>query len=249
MEKSELFGVPVALGGREELLSEVLVLLDTGGSVATVNATMLEHARTHPSFRHTLSDMSVCIPDGQGVVRALRSRGRRTDALAGVELGLLILAARHGLRLALYGAKPGGAERAAEAILTLSPTTEIVYVRDGYRHTPFEVARDLSALCPDLVYLCLGSPKQEEIAKMLSHILPRALIIGLGGSFDVWSGEKKRAPLKMQQLGLEWLWRMVREPRRMLKLPMLLSFSLHAFLEEVHTKSTKTQRKSIRGRK
>ena len=244
MKVSQLLGIPVTLGTREELLSRVLSLLETGGTVATVNATMLEHARSHPAFHKTLSGMSLCIPDGQGVARALQKRGEKTDALAGVELGLLLLTARQGLRLAIYGGREGVAQRAGARLQELCPSVELVYIRDGYHHTPFEVARELSAVALDLVYVCLGSPKQEEVVEMLSRILPHALLIGLGGSLDIWCGDTTRAPGKMREMGLEWLYRMWREPHRIVKIPALISFEYHTFLERLHTKSTKRGEKT-----
>ena len=244
MKESTLLRVPVALGTREELLGKVLSLLECGGTVATVNATMLEYAYTHTAFHRTLCEMSLCIPDGKGVSLAFCGRDEKTDTLPGVELGLLVPASRQNLRIALYGGKGDVASRAGEYLLSISPTSEIVYSRDGYHHTPFEVCKDLATLSPDLVYIALGSPKQEEVTRLLSAILPNALIIALGGSFDVWCGDKARAPKKMQSLGLEWLWRMMKEPRRFTKIPTLIAFSYHAFLENMHTKSTKTKEKS-----
>ena len=244
MKDCRLFGVSVALGTREELYRRILSLFESGGTVATVNATMLEYARTHKDFRDTLCSMSLCIPDGKGVSRAFLKMGEYTDVLPGVELGLLLLCSRPYLRLALYGGKRAVGERAAQAILSLCPTVDIVYVRDGYRHTPFEVARDLSLQEVDLVYVCLGSPRQEEVARMLSQVLPKAVVIGLGGSFDVWCGDITRAPEKIRDAGLEWLYRMLKEPRRLAKLPALFSFEMHSFLERLRTKSTKNYRKS-----
>lgn len=239
MTSARIFKLEIAAGTREELMESLLALLRRGGTVATVNATMLERARTHKGFYRTLSEMSLRIPDGVGVARTLRAYGAPSEALAGVELGLMLPAAQPGLRIALYGARPGVAVRAGESLVALAPSAEIVLVRDGFHYTPFEVARELAVLCPDLVYLCLGSPKQEEVALMLSRTLPHALIIGLGGSFDVWSGDKRRAPQSMRKMGLEWLFRMLSEPSRFLQLPALVSFTLHTFLEKMYAKFTK----------
>lgn len=243
MRESKLFGVGVSLGTREELLREALALLDTGGTIATVNATMLEYARTHSAFREVLEGMSLRLPDGRGVSRAFSRRGEETDTLPGVELGLLLLTSRAYLRVALYGGMAGVAKRARDAILALSPTTDIVYVRDGYHYTLFEVARDLAKVQVDLVFVCLGSPRQERVAKMLSEILPNALIVGLGGSFDVWCGDTPRAPVMWQKNGMEWLWRILKEPKRISKVPALVSFSWHLFKEELQQNSQKAKKK------
>ena len=244
MKSARVFDLEIAAGTREELIGRLLSLFDHGGAVATVNATMLERARRSAPFHRTLSDMTLRIPDGVGVARALQVYGAPSDALAGVELGLMLPVLRPRLRIALYGARSGVAERAGKALLEIAPHTELVFVRDGFQHTTFEVARELSSLSPDLVYVCLGSPRQEEVALMLSHVLPRAVIIGLGGSFDVWSGDKRRAPEWLRRVGLEWFYRMLGEPTRFLQLPALFSFKLHTYVECAYAKFTKKAGKS-----
>ena len=243
MRTTKLFGIPIAVGKREELLTALRSLLEEGGTVATVNATMLEHARKSKTFAKTLCSMSLCIPDGEGVRLALKKRGVETDTLPGVELALLLPERKENLRLALYGGRVGVGERAWESIRRHAQSTQLVYIKDGYSHSPFEVGRELSALSVDLLYVCLGSPRQEEVACMLSRILPCTLIIGLGGTLDVLSGDIPRAPKKIRELGCEWLWRMAYEPRRFVKFPSLLSFGIHSFLERLHTKSTKSEAK------
>lgn len=239
MSSTRIFGIEIEAGTREELMGRLYALVGKGGAVATVNATMLEHARKSAPFHRTLSRMSLCIPDGVGVARAMRAMGAPSEALAGVELGLLLPTLRPELRIALYGACVGVAERAGAALLALAPKSKLVLVRDGYHHTPFEVGRELVDLRPDLVYICLGSPKQEEVALLLSQLLPHALTIGLGGSFDVWSGDKRRAPLLVRKMGLEWLFRMLSEPSRLAQLPTLVSFWWHAAWERAYAKYTK----------
>lgn len=244
MRERKMFDIPLVLGTREELLFEAISLLGRGGCIATVNATMLEYARTHPTFADTLKEMTICLPDGQGIARAFRMRGEETETLPGVDLGLLLVRGQPNLRLALYGAKAGVAKEAADTIRSISPDTEIVYIRDGYHHTPFEVAKDLCSLSPDLCYVCLGSPKQERVARMLSRATPRTLVIPLGGSFDVWSGTLRRAPVKMQDMGLEWLYRMIKEPKRIKNIPSLISFSYHSFVENIQQNSQKQRKKA-----
>ena len=242
MNYARIFDLEIAAGTRGELTDALLMLIGRGGTVATVNALMLERARKSCEFHRTLSDMSLCIPDGVGVVRAMRSCGVTSEVLPGVELGLLLPMMRPHLRIALYGAAAGVAARAGEKIQSIAPETEIVLVRDGFHHTPFEVARELVPRRPDLVYLCLGSPKQEEVARLFSRDLPQALIIGLGGSFDVWCADKSRAPMPMRRMGLEWLFRMLKEPVRFSQLPALFSFTFHIFLEQMYTKFTKKEK-------
>ena len=125
MNRARIFDLEIATGTREELFAQLLRLLSRGGTVATVNATMLSRARANKEFHRTLSDMTLRIPDGVGVARALRACGAPSEALAGVELGLMLPLARPHLRIALYGARYGVAERAGEksSVAHIGPVT------------------------------------------------------------------------------------------------------------------------------
>ena len=249
MKSARIFDLEIAAGTRKELVRRVLSIFECGGAVATVNAVMLERARKSASFHRTLADMALRVPDGVGVARAMHGFGAASEALPGVELGLMLPRLRPNLRIALYGSAPSVAQRAGRELQKGAPESKIVLVRDGYLHTPFEIARELAPLRPDLVYVCLGSPKQEEVSLMLSRLLGRAVVIGLGGSFDIWSGDKRRAPSKMRALGLEWLWRMIREPRRFFQFPTLVSFKMHIFAEQICAKFTKSGGGSAQAKK
>ena len=116
-------------------------------------------------------------------------------------------------RVFLYGAKPGVAERAAARLRERHPDL-IFAAADGYGDDP---VRRISAFCPHIVGGCLGADKQERwIAQHKGEL--GGVLIGLGGSIDVWAGSVKRAPRFLQRTGLEWLYRTVREPRRLPRL-------------------------------
>ena len=114
------------------------------------------------------------------------------------------------------------------------PGLNLVYIQDGYFKDDERVLAELKNASPDLVLVALGSPKQEEFISRAKSLLPKALMIGLGGSFDVWSGVVERAPLFYQKAGLEWLYRTVKEPKRFKRIfPTLPLFVLSVLKEKL----------------
>lgn len=220
METAEIFGVSVLVGKREELRLWAERCLREGGALATVNATMLDRARRDRVFRHTLMSMT-CIPDGIGVRALLLLFGVRTDVLPGVEMLEEILA--HGNpRVALIGGRVGVAEGAAEHLLGRNPELNIALISDGYSDFFGMLSQRLCEL--DAVCLAIGSPRQELLARRLCMRQSGLFCIGLGGTLDVYSGRVRRAPRLFRTVGLEWLWRMMREPRRLLGIAALVRF-------------------------
>ena len=124
-------------------------------------------------------------------------------------------------------------EKAAENIKNEFENINIVYVQDGYFKDDERVMDDLKILQPRLILCALGSPKQEEFIAKSKTMLPDSLFIGVGGSFDVWSGVVQRAPEIYQKLGLEWLYRTVKEPQRFKRIfPTLPLFVLNVLREK-----------------
>ena len=134
---------------------------------------------------------------------------------------------------AFVGAKPEIIQKAVENLKKEVPNLNAVYVQDGYFKDDDRVLDELTAANPKLVLVALGSPKQEIFISKAKNLLPNALFIGLGGSFDVWSGVVERAPEIWQKLGLEWLYRTVKEPKRFKRIfPTLPLFVLKVFKEK-----------------
>ena len=127
-----------------------------------------------------------------------------------------------------------GLKRVEDAIMVNEfENINIVYVQDGYFKDDERVMNDLKILQPRLVLCALGSPKQEEFIAKSKTMLPDSLFIGVGGSFDVWSGVVQRAPEIYQKLGLEWLYRTVKEPQRFKRIfPTLPLFVLNVLREK-----------------
>ena len=130
-----------------------------------------------------------------------------------------------GGRLYLLGSKPGVAEEAGRRILEQHPNIVLCGVHDGYFQDSDPVAREVAQAQPDLLFVCLGAPKQEKWIARFGLLTGAKLAIGLGGALDVFAGNVERAPEQWQKLGMEWAYRLVKEPKRigrMAKLPLVL---------------------------
>ena len=130
-----------------------------------------------------------------------------------------------GNRLFLLGGKPGIAELAAKKMLEQHPKLCICGTMDGYFKEAADAVQRINAAKADVVYVCLGAPKQENFMHDHAHELNVKLMIGLGGTLDGIAGTVKRAPRWMIRLQLEWLYRLIKEPRRigrMMRLPKFI---------------------------
>lgn len=196
-----------------------------GGQIVTLNAEMTMVAREQPELGAVIRRAELVIPDGAGVVWALGRQGVRVRRSPGIELAadLLAHAERVGWRVALVGASPPVMKALLPRLRQRHPSLQIVLCEHGYQEAAAwpAIEQRLQALQPDLVLVALGVPRQETWSLRLRQGQP-GVWMGVGGSFDVWSGTKKRAPAWMGRLQIEWLYRLVQEParwRRMLALP------------------------------
>lgn len=196
-----------------------------GGQIVTLNAEMTMVARQQPELGDVIRRAELVIPDGAGVVWALARQGVSVRRSPGIELAadLLTHAERVGWRVALVGASPEVMARLLERLTTRHPSLDLVLTVHGYQDAAAwpRIEDSLRSLRPDLVLVALGVPRQETWSLRQRQGQP-GLWMGVGGSFDVWSGSKKRAPAWMGRLQIEWLYRLIQEParwRRMLSLP------------------------------
>jgi N-acetylglucosaminyldiphosphoundecaprenol N-acetyl-beta-D-mannosaminyltransferase len=207
-----------------------------GGQVVTINPEMIYYAKKNPYFSDIISSAELVIPDGIGVEIGLKILGHKVKRIPGIELGkeLIIKFSNNNKTVALIGAKPEVLKTAVKNLLSEIDNLNIVYAQHGYYEDEDEVIASLSNVNPDLILVALGSPKQELFINKLKTKLPKSAMIGLGGSFDVWSGTVKRAPKIYQVLGLEWLYRTIKEPKRFKRIfPTLPLFILKVFKERL----------------
>lgn len=211
MTYERIFGISVAAGGKDELLSLARKMVGNGGKISTVNPEILNLARSRRDLYFALRE-SVNIPDGIGVCRALRNRGLAAERLPGVELGELLLG--EGVRFAVIGGRAGVASLAAERLAERHEGAVPVLSECGYAIRECDYIDRIKAARPSVVFVCLGTPRQELFIRRAYAEYPAALYVALGGSADVYSGRVERAPAVLSRAGLEWLWRTAREPKR-----------------------------------
>ena len=235
MEDVKLYGVKIDNVTMEE--SVYRSLRDTGEPcvVFTPNALILERARGDVELAHLLNRASLSLPDGAGVLWAAQKMGMPLrERVAGIDFGseLLLRAERAGLRVFLLGGNEGVAERAAENLRKKHPRLCICGTTWGYFDKNGEenmnVISHIRACRPHILFVCMGFPVQERwVIENLHHLTNIRTIACLGGSLDVWAGDIARAPAWMSRAGLEWFWRMLRQPKRLANLPEIFSFLWH----------------------
>lgn len=220
-----LLGVPVAAVTMDEALDilEQFVSERRTHLVVTSDASSIVRAQEDEEFRRIVQNADLVTPDGIGVVWGARLLGLPIyQRVPGVELmaKLCERAAQKGWKVFLLGAKPGVAEQAAKNLQARYPSLQIVGTHHGY-FTPEEepqVIAKIKAAQPDILFVAFGIPKQEKWIARHADELQVPICIGVGGSFDVYAGVVKRAPEWVQRLCLEWLYRTIRDPRRLPRL-------------------------------
>ncbi|MCA9799996.1 MAG: WecB/TagA/CpsF family glycosyltransferase [Cyanobacteria bacterium HKST-UBA04] len=225
-----VLGYPVDLGTKAELLARLHTQLDTPDTapptvhVVTLNPEMIMRGQQDPAFGTVLKQADLVLPDGAGVVWALnrRLKGKQPQArVAGIEFSeaLLAHAAEHREPVALIGAADDINRAAVANLIERFRGLQVVYHHHGFLQTDAQrraVAEACAMAQPRYVFVAMGVPHQEYWIRDYRHLFsqPTALI-GVGGSFDIWSGLKQRAHPLFLKLGLEWLWRITAEPWRL----------------------------------
>jgi N-acetylglucosaminyldiphosphoundecaprenol N-acetyl-beta-D-mannosaminyltransferase len=236
--KKDILGVRFDDVSRQEAaqLGAAMLEQDQFHYVVTPNPEFILAAEKDADFRQVLNSADLVIPDGIGVVYSAKILGTPLkERVPGIEFAADMLAQldQMGGRLYLLGAKPGVAQEAGRRILERHPNIVLCGTHDGYFKDEEAVLLEVAAARPDLLFVCLGAPKQEKwMARWGRHTGAR-LAIGLGGALDVFAGNVERAPVSWRKLGLEWAYRLKKEPQRagrMAKLPLVLVKSAGARL-------------------
>ncbi|MDJ0661360.1 MAG: WecB/TagA/CpsF family glycosyltransferase [Crocosphaera sp.] len=205
-----------------------------GVHVVTINAEMAMLAQQDPLVAQIIQEADLVIPDGAGVVIYLKMRGQQQQRCPGIELAQSLIEAfgtdGQGNKIAFYGGQPGVTEAAAKQWRAKLPNVNIITAH-GYLSPEEQETwkQTLKAQQPSLILVGLGVPRQEVWIREHRELCPQAIWVGVGGSFDIWSGTKKRAPGWLRNNNLEWLYRLYQEPwrwRRMLVLPQFFLKSL-----------------------
>jgi N-acetylglucosaminyldiphosphoundecaprenol N-acetyl-beta-D-mannosaminyltransferase len=234
----DLLGMPVSRVNTARAMEILLGYIAEGVPrlIVTADASMYVIASQDPEFRAILRRADLVTPDSSGVLWAARRLGTPLEErVSGVDLAERLCAesARHGYGVYFYGAAPGVAEAAADALRARYPGANIVGTAHGFLNSPEEqeaLRRDIREKRPAVLLVAMGIPKQEKW--ILAHMeeLGAAVNMGVGGSFDVFSGRTTRAPVWMQRRGLEWLYRLAKNPAKYAKVATLPVFALRVLL-------------------
>ncbi|MGY6530550.1 MAG: WecB/TagA/CpsF family glycosyltransferase [Cyanobacterium sp.] len=234
MKTFSVFDLPIHLSDDYEGWLCDRTYRNIGTHVVTMNSEMVMMAQKDDALKGYIESADLVVPDGSGVILYLAQRGKKQKRVAGIELAesLVKRLGKEGKNcpICFYGASPGVTDEAVKKFQAVVPDIHIIN-NHGFLKEP-----DLSAwyetikqVQPKLILVGLGVPRQEEWIAKYRHLAPNAVWIGVGGSFDIWGGVKKRAPKFFCDNNLEWLYRLYQEPwrwKRMMVLP-------HFFIKSV----------------
>lgn len=228
--KTEILGVQFDDVTREEAAQRGAEMLGENKFhyVVTPNPEFIMAAEHDQEFAQVLNNADLVLADGIGVIYSAKIMGTPLkERVPGIEFAGDMLKAldEMGGRLFLLGAKPGVAEEAGRRILEQHPNIVLCGTQDGYFKDEQEVLVKVASAKPDLLFVCLGAPKQEKWMARWGEHTGAKLAIGLGGCLDVFAGNVERAPESWQKCGMEWAYRLKKEPKRigrMAKLPLVL---------------------------
>ena len=232
MDQTRVLGVRVDCIDMEAALARIEALVDEGGHhlVATVNPEFVMRALEDNEFARVLESADLCLPDGIGVVWAARRQGCRMGGpVAGTDLipPLAALCARRRFRLFLLGAAPGVAAELAARLRARDPELEVAaHTGSPDPSSDQETLRLIQDQRPHVVLVAYGAPNQELWIDRMKDRIGDAVSMGVGGAFDYLTGRVPRAPAWMRRAGLEWLFRLGKQPWRIRRMAVLPAYAL-----------------------
>lgn len=240
-EKVSILGCHVDLSGTDIALSKAIEAVENNSNfqIVTINPEMIMHAQKDKNFFDIINCADLIIPDGVGVKIALKLKGINIEQIRGIDFSRLLLktAQEKGYKVGFLGAKEEIIQKAKENILKEYPQLDIGYTRNGYFSDENEIIEEIKNSQIKILLVGLGSPKQEEIIYKLKNIMQGTVMIGVGGSFDVFSGCVQEAPVFFRKVGLEWLYRTVLQPERFKRIfPLLPIFLLKCIINTIVNK-------------
>lgn len=220
----DLFGVPIAAVTMKQALALVDAAVESRRplQIGVVNAAKLVNMRRNSALRTDVLSSNLILADGAAVVWASAVLGQRLpERVAGIDLMMGMLASGDGRRFRVYclGATADVLQHALDRIRAEFPGVVISGAHHGYFTTSDEpaIVDDIKRARPDILLVAMTSPRKEEFLSRWSKDLDVPVCHGVGGSFDVLAGVVRRAPDRWQRMGLEWLYRVKQEPRRLWK--------------------------------
>ena len=215
--------------------------------VVTPNPEIVEVCRENPEAMEAVNGADLVLADGIGVIKGAAMLGTPLkERTPGVEFAahLVERMAGEGKSLYLLGGKPGVAETAATRLTEKYPDASIVGINDGYFKNDAEIIEKINASGADILFVCLGAPKQEKWIFANKDKLKVSLAMGLGGSLDVYAGTVKRAPDIFIKLNLEWFYRLLKQPKRIGRMMNLPKFLFGTIFYKLSGKDKKNSKKA-----
>lgn len=214
-----------------------------GMHIVTINPEIIEQGNKNYLFGLLIKKADLVVPDGVGIKIALKLKGIEQDQIPGIDLAkeLLKSTVMFNKSVALIGAKEEVVKKTVSLLESEIKDINICYYRNGYftLDKEKEILRELENLQPSLVLVALGAPKQDIFINKCREKLPNTIFIGVGGSFDVWAGFVERAPEFYRIMGLEWLYRTIKQPERLKRIYKTLPlFLFKAIIEAIKYKWT-----------
>ncbi|KAB2490608.1 WecB/TagA/CpsF family glycosyltransferase [Priestia filamentosa] len=228
--KENILGVDVCDQTYDQLASHLLSDIENKRKsfIVAINPEKIMKAQEDESLRNLLNAATYQIPDGVGVLIASKlKKGNIKERVTGIDMMMKLCeqAHLHGKKVFLYGAKPGIADEAKAKLEEMYPGIHIVGTLNGYEKDEKVIEETINGSGAEIIFVALGSPTQENWIINHKEKLAPYVYQGVGGSFDVISGRLNRAPAFFQRLGLEWFYRLIKEPwrfKRQLILPKFL---------------------------
>ncbi len=204
--------------------------------VVTPNPEIVMRAREDEAMLSAVKEAELVIPDGIGVIYGAKILGTpMKERVPGIDFttSLMEKMNEEGRSVFLFGSKPGVADKAAENLAAKFPGIRFAGTNDGYFTDDEPIIEKINAAKPDLMLVCLGAPKQEKWMQKNAHRLDVGIMVGAGGSLDVFAGVVERAPEKWQKMGLEWLYRLLKEPKRIVRMMNLPKFLIAVIFSRI----------------
>jgi len=235
----DILGIPVDKITEKELLEKIINFINEKRFhlIVTINSENATKALENKIFLDVIKNADLVIPDGIGIIFASKILSDKLpERIPGIDLSykLLEISNEKGYKIVLIGGKEGVAEGAKENLKKIFPNLNIAMTYNGYFNEDEEkkIVEEIQKIEPDILLVGMGSEKQEIwIWNNREKFKNIGVCIGVGGTLDIWAGKKKRAPKLVQKLGLEWLYRVIIEPKRIFRVLKIFNFLNKLFIE------------------
>ncbi len=241
MEKESIIDFNVCSAKKEKLIEEIFqdYVNKKQSIIFSINPEIIINNYKNTIYKEKLNAEKYQIPDGIGIVYASKiNNGNIKERIAGIDFMYNIIeeSIKYNAKIFLYGAKEGIIENAKEQLQSKYKDVNIVGVCNGYIDEENAI-QQINKTNPDILFIGIGSPKQENfIFKNKDKLKNVRIIMPVGGSFDVVSNTLKRAPNWMIKINLEWLYRLIKQPKRIFRQIKLIKFVIYVLLDKIKTK-------------